>query len=144
MQGRNLPSLYAKTQDVFREGHMQKVWEVLEAMQGQIAAEIRVMLGESALPQSLFTQEQRDRRIEAMKKCAAESTSDVERHESWMAMHRESGWQWGPEFDPEKKLHPNLLPWGELPESVKSKAKIFDIVAKAGRGIEIELLSQAG
>jgi len=122
---------------------MQTVWEILEAMQGQIAAEIRVMLGEAALAQSLFTQEQRDRRIEAMKKCAAESTSDVERHESWMAMHREQGWQWGPEFDPAKKLHPNLLPWSELPESVKSKAKIFDIVAKAARSIEISLLNNA-
>lgn len=123
---------------------MQKVWEVLEAMQGEIAAEIRVMLGEAALAQSLFTQEQRDRRIEAMKKCAAESTSDEERHESWIAMHREAGWVWGPEFDPAKKLHPNMLPWSELPESVKSKAKIFDIVAKAARRLEIELLSNAG
>jgi hypothetical protein len=119
---------------------MEKLWEILEGMQGQIAAEIRVMLGESPYPQQIFDAAQQARRIEAMKKCAAESTSDVERHESWMAMHREAGWAWGPEFDPSRKLHPNLLPWSELPESVKSKAKIFDIVAKTARKLEIELL----
>jgi hypothetical protein len=37
-----------------------------------------------------------------------------------------------------------MLPWSELPESVKSKAKIFDILAKAARRLEIELLSNAG
>lgn len=123
---------------------MEKLWEIFESMQGQIAAEIRVMLGESPYAQQIFDDAQRARRIEAMKKCAAESTSDVERHESWMAMHCEQGWTWGPEFDPAKKLHPNMLPWDDLPASVKSKAKIFDIVAKAARQIEIELLKQAG
>lgn len=121
---------------------MDKVWEIFESMQGQIAAEIRVMLGESAYPQQIFDAAQRARRIDAMKKCAAESTSDIERHDNWIAMHRELGWAWGPEFDPAKKLHPNMLPWGELPESVKRKARIFDIVANAARKIEIEMLSR--
>lgn len=109
---------------------VQKVWEVMERMQGQIAAEIRVLLGEAPIASSNFTPADRERRIKAMQECAARSTSDQERHDSWFKMHIDSGWVYGPEFNSEKKTHPNLKPWEELPASVKSKARIFDIVAK--------------
>ena len=107
-----------------------RVWEIMEGMQGQIAAEIRVMLGEAAYAQAMFDDEQRKRRIAAMQECAAKSTTDAERHESWMKMHIEAGWIYGPEFDPAKKEHPNLRPWDDLPASTRSKARIFDIVSK--------------
>lgn len=113
----------------------EQLWQVAEALQGDIAAEIRVMLGEAPLAKSLFTPEDRRRRIEAMQKCAAESTSDIERHEAWMKMHVEAGWVYGLEFDPVKKTHPNLLPWDQLPATVKPKARIFDLVAKAFAGL---------
>jgi hypothetical protein len=41
----------------------------------------------------------------------------------------------GPTFDPKAKTHPNLLPWSQLPPSVKVKAKIFDIIAKAAKSL---------
>jgi len=116
-----------------------RVWEIAERMQGSVAGEIRVMLGEAAMNQSLFDDVQRHRRIEAMKRCAAESTSDSERHESWMKMHVEGGWVYGDEFDPQKKTHPNLKPWDELPATTRSKAKVFDIVAKAAMQIADEV-----
>lgn len=109
----------------------QCVWEVMERMQGEIAAEIRVMLGESAYAQTMFDAEQRNRRIKAMQDCAANDTDDATRHESWMKMHVEAGWVYGPEFDTAKKTHPNLMAWGDLPASTRSKARIFAIVAKA-------------
>jgi hypothetical protein len=112
-----------------------QVWQILEQMQGQIAAEIRVMLGEAPIDPKNFTFADQLRRIDAMRECAARSTTDVERHDSWVKMHEDSGWVWGPEFDSAKKVHPNLLPWDELPAAVKSKARIFDIVAKAGAAI---------
>jgi len=111
------------------------IWEAMESMQGQIAAEIRVMLGEAPIASSNFTPVDRKRRITAMRECAARSTSDAERHESWMKMHLESGWTFGTEFDSEKKIHPNLLPWDQLPAATRSKARIFDIVAKAAAGL---------
>ncbi len=113
----------------------EEIWQVLEQMQGKIAAEIRVMLGEAPIASSNFTPADQARRIAAMKECAAKSTTDVERHDSWMKMHIDSGWVWGPEFDSANKIHPNLLPWDELPAAVKSKARIFDIVSKAGAAI---------
>ena len=111
------------------------IWEAMESMQGQIAAEIRVMLGEAPIASSNFTPVDRKRRITAMRECAARSTSDAERHESWMKRHLESGWTFGTEFDSEKKIHPNLLPWDQLPAATRSKARIFDIVAKAAAGL---------
>lgn len=114
----------------------QQIWELIERAQGEIAAEIRVMLGEAPIASSNFTPEDRQRRVRAMRQCAAESTSDVERHEAWMQMHRDSGWVYGPVFDSQAKTHPNMLPWAELPESVRSKARIFDRMAKLGLAIE--------
>jgi len=115
---------------------MNSIWFILEEMQGEIAREVRVMLGEEQLDQKLFTIEQRERRAEALKKCAAESTSDVERHSAWMKMHEEMGWVYGEEFNPTLKTHPNMLPWDQLPPSTRSKANIFNIVAKAGLRID--------
>lgn len=114
-----------------------EIWAVLESMQGEIAREVRVMLGEEQLDQKMFDQAQRDRRIEALKKCAAEATSDADRHLSWMKMHEENGWVYGDEFNPTLKTHPNMKPWDELPRATRSKAKIFDIVAKAGAKLTV-------
>lgn len=115
------------------------LWRAFEAMQGKIAAEIRVMLGEGPYEASLFDEAQVQRRITAMKECAAKSTSDEERHDSWTQMHRDLGWVYGPTFDPGAKTHPNLVAWEDLPAAVKSKARIFDIVAKACLTLESDL-----
>lgn len=118
------------------------VWAAAEAMQGEIAAEIRVMLGEAPYAQSMFDAEQRQRRITAMQECAANSTGDAERHEKWMAMHVGAGWVYGEEFDPIAKTHPNLKPWDELPPATRSKAKIFDIVSKFAAKLVADLSTQ--
>lgn len=107
-----------------------KTWALFERMQGEIAREIRVLLGEEQYDQRIFTAEERARRVEAMKKCAAESPDDATRHEGWMKMHLDLGWKLGPEFNPAKKEHPNLLPWDQLPANTRSKAKIFDICSR--------------
>lgn len=111
------------------------IWRLFEQMQGQIAREIRVLLGEEQYDQRIFTDEERARRVEALKKCADEDTSDDTRHEAWMQMHLEQGWKYGPEFKPSEKEHPNLLPWDQLPASTRSKARIFDICAKTAKRI---------
>jgi c-di-GMP-binding flagellar brake protein YcgR len=115
-----------------------EIWATFERMQGEIAREIRVMLGEGQYDQRIFTAEERARRVEAMKLCAAQSTTDAERHESWMQMHIDQGWTWGPEFRPDIKQHPNLQPWDELPASTRTKAQIFDICARYAAAIVAE------
>lgn len=121
----------------------KQIWVLFEQMQGEIAAEIRVMLNEGPYSAALFDQEQRNRRIEAMKKCASENTSDEERHKSWMEMHLKAGWVYGETFDPAKKTHPNLVEFDKLPHYTKSKARIFDICSKTAKKFEDLLNAEA-
>jgi hypothetical protein len=107
------------------------MWKLFERMQGEIAREIRSMLGEPAYDQALFTQDQLDRRVESMKLVAADRSGDeTTRHVAWIAQHIAAGWEYGPDFDPINKKHPNLIPFDGLPEATKSKVRIFDICAK--------------
>lgn len=115
--------------------YADSVWSTFESLQAEIAQEIRVLIGEEQHDPRIFSDADRVRRIDAMKKCAAEHTDDITRHESWMRMHIDAGWQYGPELKPSEKKHPNLLPWEQLPASVRSKAKIFSLIAHAAASV---------
>lgn len=108
----------------------------MEQTQGQIAAEIRRMLGEPPIETHNFTPANQRRRIESMQQCAADASSDTERHDAWIRKHESEGWTLGDTFDAAEKTHPNLVPWEQLPKSMQCKARIFDIVAKAGQTLE--------
>lgn len=40
-------------------------------------------------------------------------------HDNWGKLRMEEGWTWGRERDDVAKKHPDLIPYGELPESEK-------------------------
>ena len=40
-------------------------------------------------------------------------------HNLWAAKRIEEGWTWGPHIDEEKKTHPNLVRYADVPESEK-------------------------
>ena len=42
-------------------------------------------------------------------------------HERWCDDLIEEGWQWGEQKDPDRKLHPLLVPWAEVPEAERHK-----------------------
>ncbi len=46
-------------------------------------------------------------------------------HESWLKQKLEEGWEYGPIKDPEKKQHPCIMPFNELPVSQQAKDFIF-------------------
>lgn len=46
-------------------------------------------------------------------------------HDSWMKQKEEDGWVYGDVKDPEKKEHPCMLPYEELPNEQKAKDYIF-------------------
>lgn len=48
-----------------------------------------------------------------------------EAHNSWMDSYTKMGWKYGPERDPEKKLHPDMVPYEELPKDERDKDAIF-------------------
>jgi hypothetical protein len=112
-----------------------QVWALFERMQGEIAREIRNLLGEPPYDQKLFDDAQRTRRVESLKIVAADPRSEAERHEAWREQHVALGWTQGAEFKPEIKQHTNLVPFDQLPATTQSKVRIFDIVAKYAQAI---------
>lgn len=111
----------------------QKIWSEMEQMQGQIAQVLRQLLGEEQYDQRIFTDEERARRIDALKLVANKDLDMNASHQAWLDMHVEQGWTYGPEFLPSEKKHPNIKPWDELPLSTRAKATIFAIVAQTAQ-----------
>lgn len=52
-------------------------------------------------------------------------------HQSWLAQKEKDGWVWGFVKDPEKKEHPCMVPYHELPERQRVKDHFFHAVVRA-------------
>lgn len=52
-------------------------------------------------------------------------------HESWLAEKAAAGWKMGPVKDPEKKEHPCMVPYAELPPEQQRKDALFLAVVRA-------------
>lgn len=52
-------------------------------------------------------------------------------HDSWVKEKKETGWKYGKVKDVEKKEHPCIVPYDELPEEQKKKDSLFQGVVKA-------------
>lgn len=52
-------------------------------------------------------------------------------HEAWLEYKAAEGWTYGPVIDAEKKEHPCMLPFDELPMEQKVKDYLFKSVADA-------------
>ena len=57
-------------------------------------------------------------------------------HASWMAQKLVDGWVYGSVKDPEKKTHPCIVPFADLPREQQAKDFIFRAVVHALRGSE--------
>lgn len=54
-------------------------------------------------------------------------------HESWLKEKVENGWVYGEEKNPEKKTHPCILPFDELPIEQQKKDFLFKAIVDALR-----------
>lgn len=52
-------------------------------------------------------------------------------HEMWLDRMRAAGWTYGQPKDPERKTHPTLLPYRELPAEQKLKDRLFIAIVRA-------------
>lgn len=52
-------------------------------------------------------------------------------HESWMAQKIADGWSYGETKDPDRKTHPCIVPFAELPREQQAKDFIFRAVVHA-------------
>ena len=55
----------------------------------------------------------------------------IDMHASWMKKKIEDGWKWGAVKDPEKKEHPCIVPYENLPEEQRVKDTLFIAVIRA-------------
>lgn len=55
-------------------------------------------------------------------------------HESWAAQKIADGWSYGPVKDPDKKRHPCLVPFEQLPKDQQAKDFIFKAVVESLKG----------
>jgi len=62
--------------------------------------------------------------------------SPAESHENWLKEKRSQGWTYGPLKDEEKKTHPCMKPYDELPPNQQVKDALFIAIVKALSGIE--------
>lgn len=51
-------------------------------------------------------------------------------HESWQAEKRRTGWTYGPVKDVEKKEHPCMVPYHELPPAQRMKDHLFGAIVR--------------
>jgi hypothetical protein len=52
-------------------------------------------------------------------------------HNTWLAEKEANGWKYGPHKDPDKKEHPCMVPFEQLPTDQKAKHYIFRAVVHA-------------
>lgn len=52
-------------------------------------------------------------------------------HENWFKYKRQEGWVYGPVKNLEKKTHPCMLPFNELPETEQIKDRLFSSIVQA-------------
>jgi hypothetical protein len=56
---------------------------------------------------------------------ALDGASPEDLHLSWCDQKVKAGWRYGPEKNPERKTHPCLLPYKDLPADQRQKDFIF-------------------
>lgn len=59
------------------------------------------------------------------------TTTPEKSHEGWMAIKDGEGWVYGEVKDPERKQHPCMVPYDQLPPGQKVKDALFLSVVKA-------------
>lgn len=52
-------------------------------------------------------------------------------HESWLAEKVSTGWAYGETKDPERRLHPCMVPYGQLPPTQRAKDDLYLAVVRA-------------
>ena len=60
--------------------------------------------------------------------------SPEQSHENWMKEKEEDGWVWGKLKDPERKVHPCMVPYNELPKEQRTKDYLFKAVVDSFKG----------
>lgn len=58
-------------------------------------------------------------------------------HENWRREKLATGWTWGPIKDAERRQHPCMVPYEDLPAAQRAKDMVFSAIAKSLRPLTI-------
>ena len=61
------------------------------------------------------------------------STSPEELHGSWMQSYLSMGWKYGEKYDPDKRTHPDLVPYADLGTLERDKDAVFVALCEIAR-----------
>jgi hypothetical protein len=61
------------------------------------------------------------------------SNSPAELHGSWMQAYLDRGWKYGEKYDPENRIHPDLVPYDNLGQLEKDKDSVFIVLCEIAR-----------
>lgn len=92
---------------------------------------------DSQLPWEGAPQWQKDSAMEGVRFLANNPDApDSATHDSWVRQKLDDGWVYGPEKDADKKTHPCLVPYDDLPAVQRAKDAFFRIVVTSLLGVE--------
>jgi len=71
---------------------------------------------------------------------AVVEAASIREHDRWAEFKRSQGWVHGPERDPQRRTHPDLVPWEELDEPTREKDRVRmriipDLLARIGMAL---------
>ena len=72
------------------------------------------------------------------------SNSPEELHGSWMQAYYTMGWVYGDNYDPENKIHPDLVPYNQLGQLEKDKDAVFVMLCEIARNYIYDIDEQDG
>lgn len=72
------------------------------------------------------------------------SRSSEELHGGWMQAYIEMGWKYGPVYDREKKIHPDLVPYAQLGRLERDKDAVFIALCEIARQWVYDLPEKEG
>jgi len=143
-----LPAMFDEFKEVLRVENRKKpgptaaysayssASDVFVSMTAQMCHEVNrtyaLSLGDTShQPWSSAPQDQRDSAMHGVQAVLDDPTITPEQlHEEWCGHKIKDGWKYGTAKDPEKKTHPCLVPYADLPEFQRTKDALFRSVVQ--------------
>lgn len=86
---------------------------------------------DSQLPWDSAPEWQRLSAVDGVRHAEDPNAKAEDSHKSWLAGKQRDGWKYGPVKDPDRKEHPCMVPFEELPPEQQRKDVLFLAVARA-------------
>lgn len=108
--------------------NIEKIWNVAKICHEANRAYCEGIGDNSQVSWGDAPEEIRQSAIDGVKFHMANDITPEQSHENWLKFKEAEGWVYGEVKDMQKKTHPCMIPYSELPELQKQKDKIFKAI----------------